>query len=438
MLSSEEAIARYYVGYYNRAPDPVGFEFWVNAYENGTSTLEIANFFADQAETRALYPYFADPENSTPEAFITSIYQNLFNRDPDSAGLEFWIIALTSGGVSTGQMIEAIIGGATIDPDVSVIQNKVDAALLTLGLDGADELSTGFAVDDSFSTTESHPQYGALGVLLDNDDGTDRDLVVTSVQGVNVAPDEDTVMRLPNGVDLFLTSWGYVGADLNGVYDDLGDGQTGQFSISYVVTDTRTGETSTAVADVNVSGEGAAVNTDTGGNSDAGGNPEGGETSGSGETPAPVENPGPVGNSGDNADASQLQGLADPSLAIGLSGVAPFGTQFAFIDLMKMAHGVFKNSEERDPSFDGSAYLDENGWATEVPSSLGAEAIYYFDWTKFVDVPELLAERQGTYTLTYDGEGDIEVLGSANVVSDTQGRAIAFDLRSGQAVENAT
>lgn len=429
MPTSEEIIARYYVGYYNRAPDPVGFEFWLDAYENGTSTLEIANYFADQAETRALYPYFADPESSTPEAFITSIYQNLFDRDPDDAGLEFWTNALVSGGVSTGQMIEAIIGGATTDPDFSVIQDKVDTALLTLGIDPADDLPTGFAVNDSFSTTESHPKYDALGVLLDNDDGTDRSLVVTEVQGVTIAPDEDTVLRLPNGVDLILTSWGYVGADLNGAYSDLGDGQTGQFSISYTVTDTLTGETATAVANVSVAGEGAASNTGSEGEPGAGGNPDGDETPGSGEMPAPVENPRPVDTSGDNLDASALQGLTDPSLAIGLTGVIPFGTQFAFIDLMKTAQGVFKPSEDNDPSFDGSVYLDENGWAREVPSIPGVEATYFFDWTRFSDHPALMAERQGTYTLTYDGEGDIQVLGSANVVSNNPGE-IVFTLDS--------
>ena len=56
MLSDEEIIARYYVGYYNRAPDPAGFAFWTDAYANGISTLEIANFFSDQVETDALYP----------------------------------------------------------------------------------------------------------------------------------------------------------------------------------------------------------------------------------------------------------------------------------------------------------------------------------------------------------------------------------------------
>ncbi len=129
MLTSEEIIARYYVGYYNRAPDPEGFAFWVSNFEAGVSTLQIANFFADQDETRALYPYFADPDSGTPAQFITSVYQNLFNREPDAEGLEFWVTALTSGGVDTGQMIEAIIEGARTNPDLAVVQNKVASAL---------------------------------------------------------------------------------------------------------------------------------------------------------------------------------------------------------------------------------------------------------------------------------------------------------------------
>jgi subtilisin family serine protease len=129
MLSFEEIIARYYIGYYNRAPDPEGFDFWVNAYANGVSTLEIATFFSDQPETRVLYPYFSAPARNSPEQFITSIYNNLFNREPDAAGLAFWIEALTSGNVNIGQMIEEIIGGARTNPDLAVVQNKVASAL---------------------------------------------------------------------------------------------------------------------------------------------------------------------------------------------------------------------------------------------------------------------------------------------------------------------
>lgn len=129
MFTPQEIITAYYVGYYNRAPDPVGFEFWVDAYDMGISRLQIANFFADQDETRALYPYFADPTNESPASFITSVYLNLFNREPDDAGFAFWLNVLTSGSVETGQMIEAIIEGAQSGPDLAIIENKIATGL---------------------------------------------------------------------------------------------------------------------------------------------------------------------------------------------------------------------------------------------------------------------------------------------------------------------
>lgn len=129
MLTTEEIIARFYVGYFNRAPDPAGFAFWVDALERGTPTLDIANFFSEQVETRALYPFFGDPNNSDPEQFIKTVYLNLFNREPDDPGLAFWMEALTSGGVSTGQMIEEIIYGAVENPDLAVVQNKVASGI---------------------------------------------------------------------------------------------------------------------------------------------------------------------------------------------------------------------------------------------------------------------------------------------------------------------
>ncbi|MCX7558416.1 S8 family serine peptidase [Sulfitobacter sp. F26204] len=188
MLSSAEIIARYYVGYYNRAPDPLGFAFWINAYNEGVATLDIANFFADQAETRALYPYFSDPATSTPEAFITSIYQNLFNRDPDGAGAAFWLDALTTGAVNTGQMIEAIIGGATTNPDLAVVRNKVSAGIywedqannftnFEYSQTAAESATTilDIVTDKTASLTESRAQTNKFFATLTEDKGTPDD-----------------------------------------------------------------------------------------------------------------------------------------------------------------------------------------------------------------------------------------------------------------------
>lgn len=187
MLSVEEIIARYYVGYYNRAPDPLGFEFWVNAYNNGVTTLEIANFFSAQAETDALYPYFTDPDNLSPADFINSVYQNLFNRPPDDEGFAFWLDVITSGQVSTGQMIELIIEGATTNPDLAVVENKVAAAIYWES--EADSLGTfeytaaaaqsalsalQIVTDDPATVILSRAQTDAFIATLDGGDGDDK------------------------------------------------------------------------------------------------------------------------------------------------------------------------------------------------------------------------------------------------------------------------
>jgi len=184
MLSTEEIIARYYVGYYNRAPDPEGFDFWVTNFNDGVTSLEVANFFSNQDETDALYPYFQDPANNSPEQFIRSVYDNLFNRDPDDEGLAFWMAQLTTGGVSTGQMIEAIIEGAVTNPDLAVVQNKVASALYwedqaktfpDFDYDAAATASANDALavvtDDPDTVTTSQTQSNAFFAQLTEDKG---------------------------------------------------------------------------------------------------------------------------------------------------------------------------------------------------------------------------------------------------------------------------
>ena len=94
-LSTRQALTAIYIGYYDRAADPAGIQFWEQVVANTSLDLvAITSDFAGQAETQAVHPFFADPTTSSPATFITSLYQNLFNRDPDAAGLTFWSNAL--------------------------------------------------------------------------------------------------------------------------------------------------------------------------------------------------------------------------------------------------------------------------------------------------------------------------------------------------------
>ena len=129
-----DAITALYVGYFDRAPDPAGLQFWIDQIDNGREFNTIAADFAASPEAVALYPYLTTPDVSSPAAFITSIYANLFGRAPEAEGLEFWTGVLEDGSVSVADMIEAIIMGARDDADAgtfdkSVLDNKVEVGL---------------------------------------------------------------------------------------------------------------------------------------------------------------------------------------------------------------------------------------------------------------------------------------------------------------------
>lgn len=143
-LSAREVLSAVYIGYYNRAADPAGIQFWEQVIANTSLDLEaIATDFAGQDETLDVHPFFADPATSTPTTFITSLYQNLFNRDADPAGLAFWSEQLQNaidgveGSFSVGEIIVKIIEGAVdtpategaaATPDRTTILNKIEVA----------------------------------------------------------------------------------------------------------------------------------------------------------------------------------------------------------------------------------------------------------------------------------------------------------------------
>lgn len=144
-LTNDEQLQLIYIGYFDRAADGQGFDFWeaqyVQALANGQSPAEaltnIANAFAPQSETAAIYPTLVsnlgsfDPTSAQTQIEISNlvdaIYLNLFGRLPDAAGEAYWENELLSGNVELGAAVLAIANGAT-GTDALVLQNKIDAA----------------------------------------------------------------------------------------------------------------------------------------------------------------------------------------------------------------------------------------------------------------------------------------------------------------------
>jgi len=145
------AIASLYAGYFDRAPDPVGLQFWINQIDNGRAFNTIAADFAAGFEAKALYPFLTSPGIVDPSSFVTSVYNNLFNRGPDAAGLKFWTDVIKAGTVPVGDMIQRIIDGAQDAPTATppTFDLKIMANKQAVGLDFATKAATkpGFVFD---------------------------------------------------------------------------------------------------------------------------------------------------------------------------------------------------------------------------------------------------------------------------------------------------
>ena len=113
-------VAKLYVATFNRAPDAAGMNYWVNS---GMSIEQIAQSFFDQSETQTLYP-----TGTSSSSFVTSVYDNLFNRTPDTEGLNYWVQQLDSNAVSKQNFILAVVNGA-LNSDATILDNKKSVGL---------------------------------------------------------------------------------------------------------------------------------------------------------------------------------------------------------------------------------------------------------------------------------------------------------------------
>jgi len=91
--SAQLAIATLYTAAFNRAPDAAGFDFWLQAYQQGASVSRLATTFLGTPEGQATYPV-----GLSSEGFVAAFYSSVFGRSADDSGLRFWTSALDSLG----------------------------------------------------------------------------------------------------------------------------------------------------------------------------------------------------------------------------------------------------------------------------------------------------------------------------------------------------
>lgn len=140
-----------YVAYFGRPADRAGLANMTTNLANGGAPTDIAAFAAaydTNATVKAVLDNFGNsPESTalytgTDAQFIVSIYQNVLNRDPLVAGLDFWTAALANKEMTRAEAAVQIMSAATgVPADALTIANKTTVATnFTAAIDTAAEI----------------------------------------------------------------------------------------------------------------------------------------------------------------------------------------------------------------------------------------------------------------------------------------------------------
>lgn len=185
-----------YLAFYGRPADPAGLKFWSQALaaNNGDAGAIIGAFATSQeAQTR-----FGSDDVG---ARIIDIYEQLFNRAPDAAGLAYWTGAVESGNATLAEVSVAILNGA----------QGSDQTLSTLRQKAADAFTA--AVESGATQYSGYASIEAARVLVRavTADATEADLAKLVKAAVSFA---DTATKNPKVVDAIAT-----GSTLLNLYD---------------------------------------------------------------------------------------------------------------------------------------------------------------------------------------------------------------------------
>ncbi|MDH3678715.1 MAG: DUF4214 domain-containing protein [Acidimicrobiia bacterium] len=100
VADADGKISRLYQAYFLRQPDAAGLSYWVGALQSGIGLAEISDVFAASTEFVTRYGTLSDAE------FVDQIYANVLGRPADAEGRGYWIGQLATG-VSRGQVMLA-------------------------------------------------------------------------------------------------------------------------------------------------------------------------------------------------------------------------------------------------------------------------------------------------------------------------------------------
>jgi len=117
-MATPEFIQKAYIAFFNRPADKVGYDFWLSTTNPDQDLLDLFSLSTE---------YLSDFADKNNREIIQIIYQNLFGREPEEEGWDYWEEMMDAGWVTVGTAAYEILGGAQ-NTDATIIANKAKAA----------------------------------------------------------------------------------------------------------------------------------------------------------------------------------------------------------------------------------------------------------------------------------------------------------------------
>jgi hypothetical protein len=130
-----DTIQKVFIAYYGRAADPVGLAYWeAQLASNNGDLASIMNSFGSSEEAAALFGNLSNTNK------VNTLYQQMFGRDADVAGLMYYAGQLTAGTMTAVSIAQNIFDGSS-GADATILTNKLAVAkYFTSAIDTVSEI----------------------------------------------------------------------------------------------------------------------------------------------------------------------------------------------------------------------------------------------------------------------------------------------------------
>jgi hypothetical protein len=142
-----------YVAYFGRPADYFGLQYWTKMAATPSGYHDMVQAFATSAEYQVLV---AGMDN---RALVDAVYEHLFGRAAETAGIDYWAGLLDSKTISIGDVVTSVAGGAQ-GLDSFVYEAKVQTS--EIFTDHLDQTNERLAYTGTFANALAHNYLAAI------------------------------------------------------------------------------------------------------------------------------------------------------------------------------------------------------------------------------------------------------------------------------------